>query len=184
VISNIQGGTAPLWLNGNNLSPSSEFVLSNLTSGEYTISIIDSVGCGWYKEFKLANPPEYYVTMPTELTIKEGIGTSINFITNLNLPILINPTPQEGITYNGLYSLFFFPNKNKTYTIIFMDENGCEVHKSIQIYVIPDYKIYTPNTFSPNYDGINDRWVPFIGDGKIIDAVILKIYNRWGRFAL
>ena len=61
-----------------------------------------------------------------------------------------------------------------------MDENGCEVHKSIQIYVIPDYKIYTPNTFSPNYDGINDRWVPFIGEGKIIDALILRIYNRWG----
>ncbi|MBT6746695.1 MAG: T9SS type B sorting domain-containing protein, partial [Flavobacteriales bacterium] len=44
-----------------------------------------------------------------------------------------------------------------------------------------DYEtvIYTPNSFSPNADGLNDIFLPK-GEGINPDRYLLTIYNRWG----
>jgi gliding motility-associated-like protein len=42
------------------------------------------------------------------------------------------------------------------------------------------YKIYIPNAFSPNNDGINDRFFIDIDD-PFVQIDYLNIYNRWGQ---
>jgi gliding motility-associated-like protein len=37
--------------------------------------------------------------------------------------------------------------------------------------------LYIPNTFTPNHDGLNDRFLAY-GDG--IMTFDMKIFNRWG----
>lgn len=41
------------------------------------------------------------------------------------------------------------------------------------------YKVYFPNAFSPNNDGINDTFNVF-GQSDLIDLQSLKIFDRWG----
>ena len=42
-------------------------------------------------------------------------------------------------------------------------------------------EVYVPNVFSPNYDGLNDKFTVYSNDEvKIIDR--LRIYDRWGEF--
>lgn len=40
-------------------------------------------------------------------------------------------------------------------------------------------RIYIPNAFSPNNDGINDHFQPFLGKGAV-QTIEFKIFNRWG----
>ncbi|MEL6357555.1 MAG: gliding motility-associated C-terminal domain-containing protein, partial [Bacteroidota bacterium] len=40
-------------------------------------------------------------------------------------------------------------------------------------------RVYFPNAFSPNFDGINDYFVPFLGKGALVIRSF-KIFNRWG----
>jgi len=40
-------------------------------------------------------------------------------------------------------------------------------------------RVYFPNAFSPNFDGINDYFAPFLGKGALVIRSF-KIFNRWG----
>ena len=65
------------------------------------------------------------------------------------------------------------------YTIVLRVENGigCFDEISKSVYVADDVVIHVPTAFSPNKDGINDDFRPFIRGMKSYD---LMIYNRWG----
>lgn len=40
-------------------------------------------------------------------------------------------------------------------------------------------KVYVPNAFSPNEDGVNDTFQPFVGCAVI--EYDFKVFNRWGQ---
>jgi gliding motility-associated-like protein len=65
------------------------------------------------------------------------------------------------------------------YTIVLRVENGigCFDEISKSVYVADDVVIHIPTAFSPNKDGINDDFRPYIRGMKSYD---LMIYNRWG----
>ncbi|MBN8701899.1 MAG: gliding motility-associated C-terminal domain-containing protein [Bacteroidetes bacterium] len=55
---------------------------------------------------------------------------------------------------------------------------GCKDTISKQLYVDTEFMFFTPNTFTPNGDGINDVFVPM---GLIdVDKYTLLIFDRWG----
>lgn len=43
--------------------------------------------------------------------------------------------------------------------------------------VVPDLRIFVPNTFTPNNDGLNDSFGP---KGEGIAWIDMQIYDRWG----
>ena len=51
---------------------------------------------------------------------------------------------------------------------------------NFSISCIEENQIYIPNAFSPNDDGINDRFLVFSREGLETRIVELKIFNRWG----
>lgn len=48
-----------------------------------------------------------------------------------------------------------------------------------EITFIPDAKVYIPNIFSPNGDGLNDRFTVY-GNESVDIVISILIYNRWG----
>jgi gliding motility-associated-like protein len=59
--------------------------------------------------------------------------------------------------------------------------HGCKdvVNKLIQ--VKNDYGVYVPSSFSPNYDGLNDNFIPvFSPYGLDLKTYSLEVYDRWG----
>jgi gliding motility-associated-like protein len=62
-----------------------------------------------------------------------------------------------------------------TYTLIVRFNSGCQTERSYSIEVI-DCPVYFPNTFTPNGDGLNDSWKPYINS----DQIRWYIYDRWG----
>jgi gliding motility-associated-like protein len=82
-----------------------------------------------------------------------------------------------------------FWNTGQSSTIIQVYESGlysfeaktaadCRVYAEKWIGDCPSRKIYIPNAFSPNYDGINDLWE--IYSKSTLEWAEVKIFNRWG----
>ena len=55
---------------------------------------------------------------------------------------------------------------------------GCLDTASLRLEVTPVYRVYAPNAFSPNLDGINDVFTIF--PSRPLDQSRLHIYDRWG----
>jgi gliding motility-associated-like protein len=62
------------------------------------------------------------------------------------------------------------------YKLLAVDSNGCHVSDSIT--VAPISKIFVPNAFTPDGDGINDL---FRIRGHNLSDYSIRIYDRWGR---
>ncbi len=54
------------------------------------------------------------------------------------------------------------------------------VFSSNQVCVTPVLKLFVPNAFSPNGDGINDVFRPFFSSPPPLEGFLLQIWDRWG----
>jgi gliding motility-associated-like protein len=57
--------------------------------------------------------------------------------------------------------------------------NGCMDSTSKEICIEPDVRLYVPNAFTPNGDGINDVFIP-VGMGIDPENYQMWIFDRWG----
>ena len=70
------------------------------------------------------------------------------------------------------------PPADITYTLHVSTSNGCG-SASDDVFVRVFQKVTIPNAFSPNGDGINDRWV--IDGLDTYPESVTEVYNRWGQ---
>lgn len=82
-------------------------------------------------------------------------------------------------TFSSLQSPDHLYEDTGTYVINQYVENayGCWDEASDRVVVLPLFKIYIPNTFTPDADELNDEFKP-IGVG--FDEYEMEIYDRWG----
>lgn len=83
--------------------------------------------------------------------------------TYLDNPASVSPTVQQ-------------IQSDITYTLHVMNASGCDARDTIHITVYPG--VWAPDAFTPNGDGLNDRW-ELPGIEAFPDAVV-TIFNRWG----
>ena len=71
------------------------------------------------------------------------------------------------------------PVANTTYYLTVTDAAGCTASDSLLVEVTPAEKIYVPNAFTPDNDGVNDR---FYVQGLAGSARVrtLRLFDRWG----
>jgi gliding motility-associated-like protein len=65
------------------------------------------------------------------------------------------------------------------YLLTVTDDSGCSQTEQLTI-ARGDCPIYIANAFSPNGDGINDRFAVFAASGIDGQVVSYQIFNRWG----
>lgn len=82
-------------------------------------------------------------------------------------------------TLYGSFNTFEFPEIGD-YSIYQYVENefGCVDSADNRVNINTGYRIYIPNSFSPNNDGINDFFRPY---GEGIASYEIKVWNRWGQ---
>lgn len=63
------------------------------------------------------------------------------------------------------------------YTLHVQSAFNCKSEDSMLVKAVSG--LFVPNAFTPNGDGLNDRWnIPFLDPGLHADV---KIFNRWGQ---
>lgn len=116
---------------------------------------------------------------PKEITTPVGFAVTLPFtyspnvstwtwapVTDLDCPTCANPSAN--------------PTFSTEYRVTVTDENGCVNTDSILVKTLCNDKNYfLPNTFSPNGDGVNDRFYP--RGSNLYNIQSIRIFNRWGQ---
>jgi gliding motility-associated-like protein len=149
--------------------------IANIGAGEYEVIVSDINGCTGSQNFTIVSPP------PLAAILESFI----------NQPIC--PQSNSGVTFieaqGGSPDYQFFWSNDPTtnsqegsgfaqgdYSVRIVDRTGCEI--SVPFTVTERYpKIFIPNAFSPNNDGINDEFKP-VTDCNLNYS--LQIFNKWG----
>jgi gliding motility-associated-like protein len=156
--------------------------------GSYTISFtyINDMGCGTQAVLPYAIkvfdvPHAAFSFSPEEVSM---IDPKIQF-TNLST-ILGNNTYQWQIAdkyqLNDVNPQVIF-DKAGDYmiTLTAKTPEGCKDITSQRVTIRNDYGVYVPNSFTPNYDGVNDIFIPvFSPYGLDLNVYDLEIFDRWG----
>ena len=118
------------------------------------------------------------VTAVSNPTIIAGGSTPLPVTYSGNI-INYNWTPSNSLSCADCPAPVAKPTKTTTYKIIVTDNYGCSNGADITVFVICGEKnVFVPNTFSPNNDGVNDRFYPR-GEG-LYRIQSMRVFNRWG----
>ncbi|MCX6306122.1 MAG: gliding motility-associated C-terminal domain-containing protein [Bacteroidetes bacterium] len=121
---------------------------------------------------------------------KEGwrfVPTSLDTYAVTQIPYLMEPiTPGEKISYrwnqgdeflSDQQSLVVAPLHTTTYRVTCTLCSGEQFTDEMTVYVVP----FIPNAFTPNDDGLNDKFLILGLPPENITQFNLQIFNRWGQ---
>ncbi len=157
---------------------SSDHRYDNLGAGSYRVGYVDVRGCRGTRLVDIPegrDPPLVSHASPVGVMLGDsirldpvyGTGDSLQWIAPMPLSCYDCPRPWAS------------PVHNSEIDLIATNAGGCSTSAKINLIVDDGPRIYTPNVFSPNDDGINDFWLP---RGRVnVDRILeLSIYDRWG----
>ncbi|MCF8246809.1 MAG: gliding motility-associated C-terminal domain-containing protein [Saprospiraceae bacterium] len=147
--------------------------------GDYSQTFTGSNGCDSTHTVTLVFVNNVSVSFANGLSIRLGES------------VVLNPTvnPPSGLTYAWLEDPTLScldcrkptasPLAQTTYTLTVTDFGGCTASASVVVEVGKG-KVYIPNSFSPNDDGINDVFMVF-SDGRSVKEIhSFIVFSRWG----
>jgi gliding motility-associated-like protein len=169
--------------------PGQGFTVSHVytTPGTYNVTFTykDDIGCEalparvnpvTVNEIPKADfsvPDEIFISSPdvqlTNLTTVLGNNTYLWKIGNLYTLDQVNPVVS--LPKIGRYQI----------TLVATSILGCKDEISKTIEVKNDFNIYIPTSFSPNFDGLNDVFMPVFSEyGLDHKSFEMEIFDRWG----
>lgn len=151
-----------LWEDG-----STEPIRTIDANGEYAVTVV--APCVTYED-------EFAVNYIPIIDYDLGVDSFLCFN---DIPLVASSTFSEFQWSNGSQDSIVFADQPGEYRVRVF--NKCEeVSDTITIFECERCDLYVPNAFSPNFDGVNDKFVTFTGCELV--AFELKIFDRWGNF--
>ena len=174
----------PLYLyavNGEDFGPGTFF--GNLPGGStYTVLVVDRFGCTADTTLTLV-PPDF-LSLDAGPDQEIGLGESIPLAADLNFsPVNLVWSNGDSILCMGVEDCLSFealPVRSQIITVMATDERNCTVTDELFVRVFPERQVYVPNAFSPDANGINDRFFVQIGQPNVQQVESLRVFDRWG----
>lgn len=142
-------------------------------STTYYLNAISSIGC------TLKDSVSIHVSEPPE--IESNYQKVYTICENDSISIQLNKTYPRYLWSNGETTRATTINKPGKYFLEIFNENDCVSRADFEIQNKDCFdKIYFPNIFSPNGDGLNDQFNGLTTIDKV-ENFELTIYNRWGK---
>jgi gliding motility-associated-like protein len=112
--------------------------------------------------------PDHIMIVNTSVTLSGSVeGAQLKYLW----------TPDKYISDVSQLTPVVTPPVDYTYTLSAQSLWGCTNADSVSVKVVSE--IYIPNAFTPNGDGVNDRWeIPFLDPSL---GAKVSVFNRWGQ---
>ena len=134
-------------------------------------------GCSNYKEQTVEVYPTPGVNAGPDKVVLEGGVVTLTPALNAGIPVTYLWTPPTGLNNPAIPYAVASPPYDITYTLTVTSDQGCSASDMVFVKVLKAPII--PNIFSPNGDGIHDRWE--ISYLESYPGCTVEIYNRYGQ---
>jgi len=178
-INSISGGISPYQyaLDAGDFIETGSF--ENLPEGTYTITVQDNNGCETDTMGFIIAPIIPVIDLGEDIDLFLGDEIQLNVNSNIELDTSIIWSPIENLSCSNCPNPTANPYHTTTYFLTVTSIDDCSVIDSLTINVLPRRRVYVPNAFSPNDDGVNDVLTIFGGEEvEIISS--FSVYSRWG----
>lgn len=181
LLNNIEGGTPPydITLNGQNVSGQSEFL--SLGSGSYNLELTDANGCVLDTTIVLENPAPINITLDPVIELLYNETGLIEAIVSIPAGEIANIEwlPPDYLSCDSCLVTEIIAVDEGEYLLTITDIHGCMETATLRLLIRSEHNAFIPNVFSPNGDGINDRFTVF-GDENLMRINTMRLYDRWG----
>ncbi len=143
---------------------------------DYLITAYSPLGCAGTQNMTIdVVPPFSFTDLSPDTTIYYGDQIQLR----ATGAMLYQWSPPRWILYPNEPTPLVTPLETTTYTVVGVNEFGCRDTADIKVTVEYQPKETLPSAFSPNGDGLNDRFrIENLGEEKILQ---FTIFNRWGQ---
>lgn len=181
-IDSIKDGTPPYTYQINDRDFQSSPIFSNLTAGQYLITLQDSLACQFDTVLTVLDTISFELDIGADLSVDQGTIIDLVVISNIPdaqiatiswLEIPITDCDSPCLTPN------FIAANSATIQATLTTLDGCQIKDELVLTVQSEAAIYIPNVFSPNGDGINDFFTIYSNAG-INKITKVAIFNRSG----
>jgi gliding motility-associated-like protein len=180
-VDSIIGGTPPYQFRIQNQAPQSSPLFSNLDPGRYTLQISDALGCTSQKEFLIDSLIDLQLNLTPELVLDFNERYRIDLRVNRTGDEIssVQWTPVQQLSCGQCLSPWLTAQFDQEFLVEVEDVFGCTAEAALRLSVEFNPKIFIPNVFSPNGDGINDFFFPNTGP-SVVNIPEMMIFDRWG----
>ncbi|MFK7979671.1 MAG: T9SS type B sorting domain-containing protein, partial [Saprospiraceae bacterium] len=182
ILATAAGGTGALELIINGTNYGDQLQVDNLTPGNYAVAVKDASNCTLpAQNFQILSTPPIQIELSPEILI--DLGDSITLQPTINnavdpLEYFWETTRTNAINCLDCANPTIRPLTTTDFMLEVVDANGCIANASFAVRVNTQRKIYAPNAFSPNQDGINEQFILYGKQTGIIKKIL--IFDRWG----
>ena len=148
------------------------------TVGTYTVELTVTSDFGLISTASSVLTVNESPTLTAEMDTIIDVGGEAVLIANTTSTGAYTWTPEFSVDCPDCPMTTASPQANTTYTVFFMDENGCSAYDTVMVWVNFAKGIGVPSAFTPNGDGVND--VLYV-KGYGIAGMEFTIYNRYGQ---
>ncbi|MFN8277651.1 MAG: gliding motility-associated C-terminal domain-containing protein [Chitinophagales bacterium] len=178
------GGRAPYIYIFNGITQSGD-TIRNLTAGTFSIIVRDANGCEGVSTFTVTSSTDVSVNLSAnaEVVLKgqevqlNASGISDTVITGYRWTA-IDPFNFSGCgDSTNCTNPTITPQTTQTIIVTMVNARGCTASDTVQIQVRTEGAIFMPTAFTPNGDGLNDRFQFAVLGAK---SASVQVWNRWG----
>ncbi|MEO5585802.1 MAG: gliding motility-associated C-terminal domain-containing protein [Flavobacteriales bacterium] len=145
--------------------------LDPAAAGTYSVTITNALGCTASAQVQVDLHPAATVTAGYETSIDYGESTMLHAY---GLGTFIW-SPDSSLSCSTCAYPIASPLTTTTYVVEITDTNGCKATDRVTIFFRGT--LFVPNTFTPNGDGVNDRFYALSSE---VSELRLLVFNRWG----
>ena len=148
----------------------------------YSVRVVDRFGCTADTTVMLT-PPDF-------LTLEAGPDRQVVLGESLTLSVDLSFSPIDLVWSNGdsvlctgaadCLSFDLLPLRSQEVTVTATDERNCAISDRLIVRVSPERQVFVPNGFSPDGNGINDRFFVNAAEPNVQRIESLRVFDRWG----
>ncbi len=153
------------------------------TTGNYSVTVTSNDGCEvaasvhatFYCLQVKAKAEKYALLSGQETTVYvDSLSYESTFEYSWQPPTFLEDTTLKNVRSK--------PDSTITYLVKVTDtEHGCVGYDTVTLTILPPGLYAFPNSFTPNGDGKNDYFKPYLPVGSTASFGYLRIYNQWGQ---
>lgn len=181
-IDSITGLSEPILYSLDNGPLSALNNFANVAPGLHILLVSGGNGCEATATVIVNAPDILVITMDATAEIALGYSYLLDAQINVDTADIasVTWTPALNLECSSCLSTLATPTTSTEYVVNVVSDAGCVAQERILIKVDRTLKVYGPNIFSPDDDGLNDVFTIY-GDPISVRSVrSLRVFSRWG----